>query len=73
MLDAPLVNTGGSIVVTEARNVVVVHQSESAVGIRNPEQNSMAPYVGVGVLIYVLLLYALAPRSSRPKPRRASL
>ncbi|MEM9806902.1 MAG: hypothetical protein AAF959_16650 [Cyanobacteria bacterium P01_D01_bin.56] len=58
----------------ESRNVLVVHQSESAVGIRNPDQNAIASYVGVGVLIYVLLLYMLAPRSSRrPKRRRASL
>ncbi len=71
MFDAPLGNVGGSVVVTEARTVIV--QSEPAINVHPPRQDAIASFVGVSVLVYVLLLCALAPRNGTTERYSASL
>ena len=52
---------------------VNIAQVEAPVITNEIEQDSLAPYFGVSVLVYVLLLFMFAPRRNRLNRRKSSL
>jgi hypothetical protein len=52
---------------------VSLASSEPSVGVNDPTNSVSAAYVGVSVLIYVLLLFALAPKHNLLSRRKSSL
>ena len=48
-------------------------QSESSVIVNGPNHDGIAIYVGTSVLIYVLLLFVLAPKQLLLNRRKSSL